>query len=99
MVEHREPPLFDISGLSSERITMKLDDDYEFQFTISSKASFDEQENRDCLDIFDNISNKITRHYYEYVDKEILRNMPISKLLDLRNKVRSELAKRDSSQS
>jgi len=45
-------------------------------------------------DINNNIIGKITRQYYEIVDKEILKSMPSSILYDLEIKIHNEIKRR-----
>lgn len=74
-------------------------DQYKVDFQITSREAFDEKLGKECLDVRDNISKKITRYYYEYVEAEILRTMPQDKLEDLKGKVDEILAQRAASQS
>ncbi len=43
---------------------------------------------------FDDYLTTVTRQYYEFVDKELLENMPYNVLCDLENKISNELKRR-----
>lgn len=68
--------------------------DYKIDYDFSAQKSYDKNLEKHCLDVKSSFSDKIIRHYYDFVDIELLRNMSQDILTDLKIKIDATLAER-----
>lgn len=70
--------------------------DYKVEFKMSSLPGFDKDLSKDYLDVYASVTKQNIRHYYNFVDAELLRNMPQNILEDLKCKIDEVIKQRES---
>lgn len=73
---------------------MKMEFDKAFKFEVTCIPAYDQENNKECLDVMTNLSRDISRYYYEKVDEEYIKRMPEDVLDHLLKQLTEECRRR-----